>query len=160
MFGKGKPKLCNLLSTKPASKAFLSHCNLGTGFKSVSNWYRLLCGRLLMHWSRSHLALKPSYHHWPKYRLSWETLFMSHIVWPMVSLSLDMVAIIHSTLSQTQNDLDTQRFMWAKHALIILSMGSTNERRRYHVTTSLIGWAHAQSNTWTWLCDMGVLKVH
>ena len=32
---------------------------------------------------------------------------------------------------------------------IILGMGSANERRRYIVTTSLIGWAHHQIDPWT-----------
>ena len=31
---------------------------------------------------------------------------------------------------------------------IILGMGSTNERRRYIVTSSLIGWAHIQNDPW------------
>ena len=31
---------------------------------------------------------------------------------------------------------------------IILSMGSANERRRYNVTSSLIGWAHTQNGPW------------
>ena len=30
--------------------------------------------------------------------------------------------------------------------VIILGIGSTNERRRYNVTTSLIGWAHTQND--------------
>ena len=31
---------------------------------------------------------------------------------------------------------------------IILGMGSANERRRYIVTASLIGWAHTQNDRW------------
>ena len=31
---------------------------------------------------------------------------------------------------------------------IILAMGSANERRRYIVTSSLIGWAHTQNDPW------------
>ena len=31
---------------------------------------------------------------------------------------------------------------------IILGMGSANERRRYNITSCLIGWAHAQNDAW------------
>ena len=31
---------------------------------------------------------------------------------------------------------------------IILGMGSANERRRYNVTSSLIGWAHTHNDPW------------
>ena len=30
---------------------------------------------------------------------------------------------------------------------VILGMGSANERRRYNVTSSLIGWAHTQNHS-------------
>ena len=33
---------------------------------------------------------------------------------------------------------------------IILCMGSANERRRYNVTSSLIGWVHSQNDPWVW----------
>ena len=32
--------------------------------------------------------------------------------------------------------------------MIILGMGSANERRRYTVTSSLIGWAHTENDPW------------
>ena len=32
---------------------------------------------------------------------------------------------------------------------IILGMGSANERRRYNVTSSLIGWAHTKTDPHT-----------
>ena len=31
---------------------------------------------------------------------------------------------------------------------IILGMGSANERRRYNVISSLIGWAYTQNDSW------------
>ena len=34
------------------------------------------------------------------------------------------------------------------YADIIPGMDSTNERRRYNVTSSLIGWAHTQNDSW------------
>ena len=37
---------------------------------------------------------------------------------------------------------------WVCKTGIKLGMGSTNERRRYIVTSSLIGWAHAQNDSW------------
>ena len=39
--------------------------------------------------------------------------------------------------------------MLNKQAGIILCMRPANERRRYSVTSSLIGWAHAQNAPWT-----------
>ena len=33
---------------------------------------------------------------------------------------------------------------------IVLCMGSANERRRYNVTSSLIGWAQTQIDPWCW----------
>ena len=42
---------------------------------------------------------------------------------------------------------------------IIPGMGSANERRRYNVTSALIGWAHTQNDLWiimhknTWICS-------
>ena len=36
-----------------------------------------------------------------------------------------------------------------RYAGIILGMGSANERRRYIVTSSLIGWAHAKNDPYT-----------
>ena len=38
-----------------------------------------------------------------------------------------------------------------QNAGIILSMRPPIERRRYNVTSSLIGWAHAQNDPWKWL---------
>ena len=35
---------------------------------------------------------------------------------------------------------------------VILGMGSANERRRYIVTSSLIGWADTQNDPWCWIC--------
>ena len=35
-----------------------------------------------------------------------------------------------------------------EYAGIILCMRPANERRRYKVTSSLIGWAHAQNDAW------------
>ena len=37
------------------------------------------------------------------------------------------------------------------YAGIILCMRPSNERRRYNVTSSLIGWAHTQNDPWPWL---------
>ena len=34
---------------------------------------------------------------------------------------------------------------------IIVGMGSANERRRYNVTSSLIGWAHTQNGPWVFM---------
>ena len=34
---------------------------------------------------------------------------------------------------------------------IILGMGLANERRRYYVTPSLIGWAHTQNDDWIYI---------
>ena len=45
----------------------------------------------------------------------------------------------------------THRLREGKHAGINLSMRPANERRRYIVTSSLIGWAHTQNNPWTLL---------
>ena len=45
---------------------------------------------------------------------------------------------------------------------IILCMGSANERQRYNVTSSLIGWAHTEydpCNQWV-LCTSGVLLLN
>ena len=38
--------------------------------------------------------------------------------------------------------------MQSRDAESILGMGSANDSRRYFVTSSLIGWAHTQSNSW------------
>ena len=35
---------------------------------------------------------------------------------------------------------------WFQDTGIILAMGSANERRRYNVTSSLIGWAHTEND--------------
>ena len=42
---------------------------------------------------------------------------------------------------------------------IILGMGSANERRRYIVTSSLVGWTHAQNDPWgPWLHWAGAVS--
>ena len=51
----------------------------------------------------------------------------------------DVIVIIESGLSHWTND---------DLAGIILWMRSTNARRRYTVTSSLIGWAHSQKDPW------------
>ena len=35
---------------------------------------------------------------------------------------------------------------WLWYSRVVLSMGLANERRRYNVTLSLIGWAHIQND--------------
>ena len=40
---------------------------------------------------------------------------------------------------------EVTEYIWVKSG-IILGMGSANERRRYNVTSSLIGWAHTQND--------------
>ena len=37
----------------------------------------------------------------------------------------------------------------------LLSLGSVNKRRRYNVTSSLIGWAHTQNDPYTCACSSG-----
>ena len=39
---------------------------------------------------------------------------------------------------------------WTGLAGIILCMRPANERWRYNVTASLVGWAHAQKDPWAW----------
>ena len=41
---------------------------------------------------------------------------------------------------------DYHESLGTKETGLILGMGSANERRRYIVTSSLIGWAHAQND--------------
>ena len=36
--------------------------------------------------------------------------------------------------------------------MVILCMGSANERRHYNVMPSLIGWAHAENDPWIYFC--------
>ena len=43
---------------------------------------------------------------------------------------------------------------------IILCMCPANERRRYNVTSSLIGWAHAQDDHWAWTKWPTVCRPH
>ena len=42
---------------------------------------------------------------------------------------------------------------------IILCMGSANERRRYIVTSSLIGWTHIQNDPWILFVDLYRLAI-
>ena len=44
-------------------------------------------------------------------------------------------------------------------AAIILAMVWANERRRYIVTSSLIGWAHTQNDPWWWGSHMKSGKI-
>ena len=34
-----------------------------------------------------------------------------------------------------------------------MGMGSANKRRRYNVTSSLIGWAHTQNDPWNYIYE-------
>ena len=45
-----------------------------------------------------------------------------------------------------------EEFQLAKPSGIILCMRPANERRRYTVTSCLIGWAHTQNDPWPWQC--------
>ena len=45
-----------------------------------------------------------------------------------------------------------KEFQLAKPPGIIWCMRPANERRRYTVTSSLIGWAHKQNDPWPWQC--------
>ena len=53
------------------------------------------------------------------------------------------------------NCCSTQSGLRPFHAGIILCMHPANERRRYNVTSSLIGWAHSCNDTWFHVCVLG-----
>ena len=52
------------------------------------------------------------------------------------------------------SELNKKLFRWLQYRWltgIILCMPPANERRRYNVTSSLIGWVHTQNNPWVWV---------
>ena len=51
-----------------------------------------------------------------------------------------------------------QRSNWKLWAGIILSMGSANEKRRYIVASSFIGWAHTQNDIW-WVTSTSTQRM-
>ena len=50
--------------------------------------------------------------------------------------------------------------IYKQHTGIILCMRPANERRRYNVTSSLIGWVHSQDDPWTYKQFPLKLRVH
>ena len=64
-----------------------------------------------------------------------------------VPMGIEMVPIFpHHRLIPTHNEQNFNALTLHINQSIILGMGSGNERRRYFVTTSFIGWAYTQSN--------------
>ena len=64
---------------------------------------------------------------------------------------------IVSSLVKTGHIITSPGCLWETHmteAGIILCTCAANERRRYNVTSSLIGWAHTQNDP-CWGCDPG-----
>ena len=67
---------------------------------------------------------------------------------------LNKIATITSTKlgdvcdKHLNNNYFVIRRLGSEHVGIILGVGSANERRRYHVTPPLIGYAHTRKNPW------------
>ena len=53
--------------------------------------------------------------------------------------------------------IETMKYTYAG---VILGMGSANERRRYNVTSSLIGWAHTQNDHGIWWEYVMHVRIH
>ena len=62
---------------------------------------------------------------------------------PMSEFIFRNIKIIYLHFPLFHNTKMVQVFDILPHAGIILCMRPTNERRRYNVTSSLIGWAHS-----------------
>ena len=54
--------------------------------------------------------------------------------------------LIRPREKSTEVEIDQKMAFWHVIMRIILGMGSANERRRYIVTSFLIGWAHTQND--------------
>ena len=63
-----------------------------------------------------------------------------------INASLALNELTHPPQDHDCGDITSQKFWW--FSMIILGMGSANERKHYYVTPSLIGWAHTQNDPW------------
>ena len=73
--------------------------------------------------------------------------------WEYVSLNRNAYAIQqrHRFINAHDNNCSYEQ----SSSGIILGVGSANERRRYNVTLSLIGWTHAQNDPWGIILGVG-----
>ena len=61
---------------------------------------------------------------------------------------------------ETLGQNDQYVYIWMTgNAGIILCMHTANERWRYNVRSSLIGWAHTQNDPWECTCQVPVLYM-
>ena len=88
--------------------------------------------------------------HWLRAYTKWSLPMAIHHVYKVVSHRLVWLktgVVLHTTRE------NQSQFAEDKFAGIVLCIHPANERRRYIVTSSIIGWVHTQNSPWVWhLC--------
>ena len=130
--------------------AFFSVYQVLASFHKISCICKFFIGFLLPVWHSKHVTLLVTKHvTWIHVKENWGQVSLSRVLFDKTSLkaAFEAQALVHPAIRR--HKIGGHRDIWPAHSGIILCMPPANERWRYSVTPSLIGWVHTQNDPFT-----------